>query len=94
MIHEKDLATSRSEFFRNLKAALRGHDYKIDGDHIVVAGRDRRVDITLSPLPARVLSPLLKLERWKVTLTFTGYPRDAYDAFLASFDKAFQRGGG
>ncbi len=94
MMVEKDMTTSRGEFFRNLAAALRGIDYQVDGDMIVAAEPGRRIDISLSPLPARILSPLLRLERWKVTLAFTGYSRDDHDAFMAKFDQAFQRGGG
>jgi hypothetical protein len=91
---EKDLATSRPEFFRNLAVALRGMEHSIDGDHITVGAGAKRIDLTLSPLPHRQLSPLLKLERWKLTLEFTGYSAAEHDAFMARFDLAFQRGGG
>ena len=94
MIHEKDLATSRTEFFRNLAVALRGLDHKIDGDHITVGSGNKKIDLKLSPLPHRQLSPLLKLERWHLSMEFTGYSEKARDDFLARFDLAFQRGGG
>ena len=94
MILEKDLATSRSEFFRNLGVALRGMDHKIDGDLITVGKGKKRIDLQLSPLPHRQLSPLLKLERWKLTLEFTGYSDTQREEFMNRFDLAFQRGGG
>ncbi len=94
MIHEKDLATSRPEFFRNLGIALRGMEHNIDGDHITVGKGGKTIAMHLTPLPHRVLSPLLKLERWKLTIEFTGYTDAKRDEFLAVFDQAFRRGGG
>lgn len=94
MIHEKDLATSRPEFFRNLGVALKGMDHKIDGDRITVGTGARTIEMHLSPLPPRVLSPLLKLERWNLTMQFNGHTDQARDEFLAVFDQAFRRGGG
>ena len=93
-IYEKDMATSRSEFFRNLAIALEGMDYVVEGDRVRVDGEERQVGIVLSALPARVLSPLLKLERWKVTIVLDGFPAAAEQAFMARFDQVFQRGGG
>ena len=94
MIVEKDLATSRKEFFRNLDVALHGMEHRIDGDHIIVAEGAQRIDLTLSPLPPRQLSPLLKLERWHLTISFSGQDAGQREAFLNRFDLAFQRGGG
>ncbi len=94
MMLEKDLATSRPEFFRNLAVALRGLAHEIDGNHIVVGSGDRRIDLELSPLPPRVLSPLTSMERWKLMIPFTGYTDEDRDRFMARFDQAFRRGGG
>ena len=94
MIHEKDLATSRPEFFRNLAIALQGMAHEIDGDHITVGTGAETIAMHLTPLPPRVLSPLLKLERWKLTMQFNGHTDTSRDEFLAVFDQAFRRGGG
>ena len=94
MIHEKDMATSRAEFFRNLDVALRGMDYAVDGDLVTVEDGGKRIDVQLSPLPPRVLSALIKLERWKVSFEFAGFGEGEAEAFIARFDRAFQRGGG
>ncbi|NNE23291.1 MAG: hypothetical protein HKN11_11855 [Rhizobiales bacterium] len=94
MIHEKDLATSRPEFFRNLAVALNGMAHEINGDHITVGSGATTIDMRLAPLPPRVLSPLLKLERWKLTMEFNGHTDKSRDEFLAVFDQAFRRGGG
>lgn len=88
------MATSRPEFFRSLDVALKGMDYTVNGDHIVVEDGEKRIDVRLSPLPPRVLSTLLKMERWKVSLEFAGYGGSEAEAFIARFDQAFQRGGG
>ena len=94
MIVEKDLATSRPEFFRNLAVALKGIPHSIDGDRIAVGEGKQRIDMQLSPLPHRRLSPLLKLERWKLTMHFIDYGQEERDSFLNRFDHAFRRGGG
>ena len=88
------MATTRREFLRNLDNALAGMDYTVDGDRISTEANGRMVEITLAPLPARVLSPLLKLERWKVTIEFEGYNAAGEQAFMDRFDQVFQRGGG
>lgn len=94
MIHEKDLATSRPEFFRNLAIALKGMDHEINGGHITVGKGTKTIAMQLTPLPPRVLSPLLKLERWNLTMQFNGHTNETRDEFLAIFDQAFRRGGG
>lgn len=94
MRHEKDLATSKPEFYRNLGIAMRGKDYTASGDRITVGEEGHKVEMQLSSLPPRVLSGLLRVERWKLEMEFTGYSQDQYDAFLTSFDQAFRRGGG
>ena len=93
-VYEKDMATSRPEFFRNLDIALQGMDYAIDGDRVTMGADGRTVEISLSPLPARVLSALLRLERWQVRIALEGYGAADERAFMERFDQVFQRGGG
>ena len=61
---------------------------------IIVNGQNQKIEMKLSQLPHRVLSGLLKVERWKLEMEFTGYSQEEYDQFLARFDQAFRRGGG
>ncbi len=91
---EKDLGTSRAEFSRNLRVALRGMEYACTGNRIVVEDHGKTIEFRLSPLPPRVLSTLIKLEHWKLTIDFSGYTEAERDFFLDKFNKAFQRGGG
>ena len=94
MLQEKDLATSRPEFLRNLAIALKGMEHEIDGDRITVGKGAKTIAMSLTALPPRVLSPLLKLERWNLTMEFNGHTEKSREEFLAVFDQAFRRGGG
>ncbi len=94
MIVEKDLATSRAEFFRNLAVALKAMPHTVNGDSITAGEGEKTIELTLSPLPPRTLSPLLKMERWKLKIEFKNYTQQDQQSFLTKFDRAFQRGGG
>ncbi|HHI82956.1 MAG TPA: hypothetical protein ENJ99_07355 [Rhizobiales bacterium] len=94
LTHEKDMTTTRREFYRNLAVALRGQDYETRNDVTTIGSGEQNIKIAISPLPPRTLSPLMALERWQVKFDFHGYTDDEKSAFLAHFDKAFQRGGG
>ncbi|KIM00104.1 hypothetical protein CCC_02892 [Paramagnetospirillum magnetotacticum MS-1] len=76
------------EFRRHIPLALRGFDYRwIDG-HCLEVGA---ITITVEELPPLSLSRLLSLPRLRIAFTF-GEGDGA--AFLAHWDRAFQRGGG
>ncbi|MGI9413917.1 MAG: hypothetical protein ACR2PM_09615 [Hyphomicrobiales bacterium] len=94
MDYVKDMALSKREFFRSLKIAMDGADYTVDGDAVQAGTKDQGITISLEPLPERVLSALVKLERWRVTISISGYDEQAETAFMTRFDRAFQRGGG
>lgn len=88
------MTTTKAEFFRSLKVALRDLPSVIGDDRIVVEETGRRIEMLLSPLPPRRLSGQLVLQRWQLTMEFSGYSEDARKDFLIRFDRAFQRGGG
>ncbi len=89
-----DMTTTRAEFFRNLKTALRDMSSTIDGNHIRAICGDTQVSLTLDPLPALALGPTLKLERWHVTIEFGDASEQQRQGFMQSFERAFHRGGG
>ncbi|MCP4934155.1 MAG: hypothetical protein GY927_08105 [bacterium] len=91
---EMDMTTTRPEFFRCLEVALRGMPWKINGDHIIAGEEGKKIDLKLSPLPARQLSQLLALERWKLVIEFGHHSEEERSAFMTKFKQAFHRGGG
>ena len=94
MIIEKDMSTTRPEFFRSLAIVLADHPHEINGNHIIVTGDNRQINLDLSPLPARVLSVSWHMEHWLLKMQFIGYTSTERDEFLKTFDRVFQRGGG
>ena len=96
MIHEveKDMTTTRREFYRNLATVLHDLDHTTTGDETTITSNGKTITIAIHRLPARALSPLMKLERWQVKIRFDSHTEQQRKTFLARFDKAFQRGGG
>ena len=94
MDYEKDMALSKGEFLRSIKIAMDGVDYTVDGNTVTTGTNDKGIKILLEPLPARILSALIKLERWRVNISISGYDEEAEAEFMTRFDRAFQRGGG
>ena len=93
------MTTTRNEFFRNLKVAMRGMVYEIDGDHITVGEKtggedDNIVNLDLLALPPRNIGPTVSFERWQLTITFTNQSDEQRTQFMHTFDRAFHRGGG
>ena len=89
----KDMAVTPAEFFRILPRALPSRRYDICGRAATVDEGDCQVTIAVEPAPPRRLARVV-IERSIVTLTFTACGSRARLAFLARFDRAFQRGGG
>ena len=94
---EKLMSITRAEFETGL-ARLTGVPLSIDGggDYLLpVAGGTREtVGCSFEPLPEVVLGGLMKLPRARVRLDLAALPGDARAAFVARFDRTFQRGGG
>lgn len=89
MIRERISSMGLDEFRRHLPLALRGQSYRwADQRSLVVEGG---VGITVDVLPPLVLSGLLSLPRLRIAFTFA---EGDGTAFLAAWDRAFQRGGG
>ena len=90
----KDMALTLEDFRRGLPAALAGLDYQFDGSTVHAGDETKGFTITVKPLPKRVLSSLLSVERSEVTITFNGYDENERAQFMQRFDRAYQRGGG
>ncbi len=90
----KDMALSRAEFLRSLEVVMQGLDYRVDGAVVTAGSADRGITITMEPLPPRRLSGLLAMPRAEVRISFHGYDESEQAAFMGTFDRAFQRGGG
>lgn len=89
----RDMGITHSEFFRTLPAALGPTPHTVQGRDIIVTEDARRLVITLSPEGRRRIAAL-SLPTTQVHFTFSGYPQQDIDRFMARFDRAFQRGGG
>ena len=90
----KDMALTRADFFRGLPVAMGEEPYEVEGDRVTTGEGARQLSISIRPLPPRRLGGLLALDHCEVVLTFTGWDAAAQAAFLKTFDRAYQRGGG
>lgn len=94
----KDMALTPEVFLRDVPRALEGLDYRANGGAggatVEVGDPGHRIAITVEPQEPRRLSGLWSMPRSKVTIAFHGYDAAEAAAFVACFDKAFQRGGG
>ena len=91
---EKIMALDLAEFHRSLRALAPDLAMPPDADRVVLDDAGRTVTISFEALPAQTLGGLLALPRARVTLAFDGHDAEQRAAFLARFDRAFQRGGG
>jgi hypothetical protein len=88
-----DMSISRVEFERSLPDAVDNAAYHIDGQTFSHRADNRFWQITLEPLPDRVIA-LLRLPRHRVTFRFEGYDDVARAVWVERFKRYFQRGGG
>ena len=89
----KDMAATWADVLRLLPVALRGWPYRVEGTTVAVGAAERGATIAVEPLPPRGFGPV-QIPRSRVALTFRGLDAGEREAFLAQFDRAFQRGGG
>ena len=98
----KDMALTPEVFLRDVPRALEGLDYRVGGRvgggaggaTVEIGTAAQGIAITVEPQEPRRLSGLWSMPRSKVTIAFHGYGAAEAAAFVARFDKAFQRGGG
>lgn len=77
------------EFRRHVPLALRGKTYHWTGERCLEI--EGGITVTVEEMPPLTLSGLLHLPRLRISLTFS---EGNGAAFLAAWDRAFQRGGG
>ncbi|MGE5505193.1 MAG: hypothetical protein ACM31L_12280 [Actinomycetota bacterium] len=90
---ERICSLSAAEFYRHLPLALARWQWHETGDHIHITLDGGRATVTFEPLAPLRLSASLSLPRLRVVLAIEG-AQPVRDAFIAAWDRAFQRGGG
>jgi len=91
---EKLMSLDLGEFHRSLKTLQRDVMLDAGQNEIIIPAGNAEIRIVYEPLGKATLGGLLALPRAKVTLHMDGLGEAEREAFLARFDKAFQRGGG
>ncbi|MBP2295137.1 hypothetical protein [Azospirillum rugosum] len=90
----KDMALTRDDLLRLLPGAVDGLPWRADADRIQIGESEGDgVDLLVEPLPPRRFGPV-EIPRLRVGFAFRGWDEAERCAFLARFDRAFQRGGG
>ncbi|MDC0948244.1 hypothetical protein OAS86_02715 [Gammaproteobacteria bacterium] len=90
--HHDEMGYSRAEFLGMLSAALRGYDYRLEGNRISIDHPAGRLRIDFGPEGQRQIA-LLTLPTLDVRFE-AELPPDEWRAFKARFDLAMRRGGG
>lgn len=88
-----DMSITRAEFERSLPAAVDNVAYSVDGQKFIHRAGNLCWQITLDPLPDRVIA-LLRLPRHRVGFRLEGYDEAARAVWIERFWRYFQRGGG
>lgn len=88
----KDMALTRGDLLRLLPGALDGLPWRAEADRIRIGDGDG-VDLLVEALPPRRFGPV-DIPRLRIGFAFHGWNEAERGAFLARFDRAFQRGGG
>jgi hypothetical protein len=84
-----DATTTREDFVRLLPLAVGGEDFREIDDRFVGQGWSVR----LTPIPPLEIG-LVRLERYRVEITFDHLDAAAQEAFMDRFTLYYQRGGG
>ena len=88
----KDMALTRADLLRLLPGAVGTLPWRAEADGIRI-GDDSGVDLRIESLPPRRFGPV-EIPRLLISFAFRGWDEAEQRAFLARFDRAFQRGGG
>lgn len=94
----KEMSLTRSDFLRDIPAALRGWTWSVheDADAVIVTAQGpdaASVSITQRDLPPRTLGQF-SIPRSDVVIDLGTLTGDAANAFIDQFNRTFQRGGG
>ncbi|MBP2313301.1 hypothetical protein [Azospirillum soli] len=88
----KDMALTRADLLRLLPGAVGALPWRAEADTIRI-GAEAGADLHIEPLPPCRFGPV-EIPRLRVSFAFRGWDEAEQRAFLARFDRAFQRGGG
>ena len=91
---EKIMSLDLREFHRSLRALAPGVPLEGEQRDIVILAESAEIRIVYEPLETATLGGLLAMPRARVTLHLDELDEAQREAFLARFDRAFQRGGG
>ncbi len=91
--HEQEMSISHQEFYRLLPFALKDIDYEISNGQINLSYADGNIQIKPGVEHERKIASLV-LPVLHVIFIFTDISSEDNAQFLASFSRAYQRGGG
>lgn len=89
----RELGLTYTEFYRSLPPAIAHHAFTVEEDRVQIDYGTRTVVIELGPQQHRKIASL-QLPFVEVCFTFVGFRPVERQAFMARFERFFQRGGG
>jgi hypothetical protein len=94
VVHRYDMTITHAEFLRLLPTALGRPGLAAAGPVVHIDDGDgRRIEVAIGPEESWQIGGLA-LPRTRVCLTLVGFPAADAVAFIAHFERRFQRGGG
>jgi hypothetical protein len=89
----RELGLTHDDFFRFLPPAISPHRFTVEENTVRIADGDRTVTIELGPQQHRSIASL-RLPYLEARFTFHAFSAEERAAFMARFERYFQRGGG
>jgi hypothetical protein len=89
----RELGLTHAEFHRLLPPAIAHRPYAVDGATVRIDDGNRAVTIELGPQRHRAIASL-RIPYVEARFTFAGFAAAERAAFMARFERYFQRGGG
>lgn len=92
-VFSRELGLTHAEFLRFLPPAIAHRPFTVAGDRVRVEDGHRSLTIELGPQHYRRIASL-RLPYVEARFVFDGYTGGERRAFMARFERCFQRGGG
>ena len=89
----RELGLTHAEFLRFLPPAIAHRPFSVTGRTVQIEDGERHVVIELGPQQCRRIASL-QLPYVEARFTFVGFELAEREAFMARFERYFQRGGG
>jgi len=90
---EREMGLDHADFWRLLPRAVGDRPWRADGHRAVIDLAAGRVEIELGRERVRRIA-LMAIPVTPVTIRWQGVDKAVFDAFLADFERHYQRGGG